>query len=73
MTTSTQPTVLSTEELACLRACAEGRGQADAGPLLASLAAKGMLDVHDGHPALTPAARHVLNPGEPGTLPGLDS
>lgn len=73
MTTSSQPTVLSTEELACLQACAEGRSQDHAGPLLSSLAAKGMLEIHDGRPTLTPAARHVLHPGEPGTVPGLDS
>lgn len=73
MTTSSQPSVLTTEELACLRACAEGQPAPGAGPVLESLAAKGMLEIHEGRPSLTPAAEHALHPGEPGTVPGLDN
>ena len=73
MTTSAQPCQLSTAELDCLRECAQGRSLPEDGPTLARLAAKGMLDEHDGRYALTPAAQHLLHPGEPGTVPGIDN
>lgn len=73
MTTTAHQTVLSPEELTCLRECAEGRTIARDGRVLDALAAKGMLDAHGGRYLLTPAARHVLHPGEPGTLPGIDN
>lgn len=73
MTTSSQPTVLNTDELDCLRECARGRCIPEDAELLATLAAKGMLDFHDGRYTLTPAAQHVLHAGEPGTVPGIDN
>jgi hypothetical protein len=70
MTTTSQQVVLSTEEIACLRACAEG---GDPDPrMLRALAAKGMVQAGDGH-ALTPAGRHALDVGAPGVVPGIDN
>jgi hypothetical protein len=72
MTTTSQQTVLSSEELDCLRSCAQGRiGDRDA-PMLQSLAAKGMLQGEHGRYALTPAAEHLLH-HDPGMLPGIDN
>lgn len=73
MTTTSHQTVLSPEELSCLRECAEGRTIGRDAGLLDALAAKGMLDASAGRYMLTPAARHVLHPEEPGTLPGIDN
>ena len=71
MTTSSQQTVLSVEELRCLRAIATGDGEVrDA--LVQALVAKGML-VSAGEPTtLTPAGHHALHVGEPGMVPGID-
>jgi hypothetical protein len=71
MTTTSQPDVLSTEELACLRACALGR---DPDPVMVrTLAAKGMLQTDNGH-VLTPAGRHALDVGAAGVVvPGIDN
>ena len=65
--------MLTADELACLRECAQGRCLPEDADTLAALAAKGMLDHHDGRYALTPAAQHVLHAGEPGTVPGIDN
>ena len=73
MTTTSQQSVLSPEELLCLHECAEGRSIARDAGLLAALAAKGMLDGSGGRYMLTPAAHHVLHPQEPGTVPGIDN
>ena len=73
MTTTSQHAVLNADELDCLRECARGRSLPEDAQLLAALAAKGMLDDHDGRYTLTPAAQHVLHAGEPGTVPGIDN
>ena len=53
MTTSSQHSVLTADELACLRECAQGRSIPDDASTLAALAAKGMLDLRDGRYVLT--------------------
>ena len=73
MTTTSQMTVLTPDELSCLRECAQGRSIPEDAQLLAALAAKGMLYDHEGRYTLTPAAQHVLHAGEPGTVPGIDN
>lgn len=70
MTTSSQQDVLSTDEIACLRACAEGHEPDPA--MVRTLAAKGMLQADDGH-ELTPAGRHALDVGAAGVVPGIDN
>lgn len=72
MTTSQQPAPLSTDEIACLRACMHN-AHAVAPDVREALAAKGMLQREAGHYLLTPAGRHVLNIGEPGIVPGVDN
>lgn len=71
MTTSSQQTVLTDAELACLLGVAQGRAPS-AGEATA-LAAKGMLSGDDasGH-TLTPAGHHAIHVDEPGMLPGID-
>lgn len=71
MTTSSQPSVLTTEELASLRDCAEGREIVPAA--CEALAAKGLLQREDGHYILTPAARHTLHQNGFGMVPGIDN
>ena len=73
MTTTSQQAVLTADELSCLRECAQGRSMPEDAGTLAALAAKGMLDQHEGRYTLTPAAQHVLHAGEPGTVPGIDN
>jgi len=73
MTTSSQQTVLSADELVVLRECAQGRSIPEDARTLATLAAKGMLDIHDGRYTLTPAGEHLLHAGEPGMVPGIDN
>lgn len=71
MTTTSQQDVLSTGEIACLRACAEGREPDPA--MVRTLAAKGMLQDGDGH-ELTPAGLHALDVGAAGVVvPGIDN
>lgn len=70
MTTSAQQDVLSTEEIACLRACADGRTP-DA-EMVRRLVAKGMLQP-DGGNAPTPAGWHALDVDAPGVVPGIDN
>ena len=73
MTTSTQQTVLTHAEVACLRDVAEGRPPANTGPAIAALVAKGMLSGDDAsRHTLTPAGHHAINVGEPGMVPGID-
>ena len=74
MTTSAQQTVLTAEEMACLRDCAEGNAGPRDAALLAALSAKGLVQADDHRrPTLTPAGHHLLHGHEPGTVPGLDS
>ena len=73
MTTTTQPNVLTPEELACLGECAQRRTIAGDARLLETLEAKGMLCRHGDGYALTPAAQHALHTGEPGMVPGIDN
>ena len=73
MTTSTQQTVLTEEEIRCLLAVANGDIQHSDQPILESLAAKGMIDGTQATAALTPAGRHAIHVGEPGQVPGIDT
>ncbi|MFD0738442.1 hypothetical protein ACFQZQ_03965 [Lysobacter koreensis] len=73
MTTSTQQTVLTEQEIACLRAIDQGQSQPADDPMLAALAAKGMVDLSHGSAVLTPAGRHATHVGEPGRVPGIDT
>ena len=71
MTTSAQQTVLSVDELSCLRAVATGEGTVrDAH--VQSLVAKGMLVSVAESTTLTPAGHHALHVDEPGVVPGID-
>lgn len=70
MTTSDQPSVLETGELAALRALARGGESTVPGAMCRALAAKGML-APDGR--LTPAGEHAIHVDEPGQVPGLDN
>lgn len=73
MTTSAQPAAPTAEELACLRDCAEGNAGPRDAALLDALVAKGLLQREGGGHVPTPAGRHLLHAGEPGTVPGLDN
>ena len=74
MTTSAQQTVLTAEEMACLRDCTEGNAGPRDAALLAALSAKGLVQADDHRrPTLTPAGHHLLHGHEPGTVPGIDS
>ena len=73
MTTSTQQAVLTAEEMACLRDCAEGNAGPRDAALLASLSAKGLVEGTGDRPVLTPAGQHLVHGRDPGTVPGLDS
>ena len=70
MTTSDQPSVLETDELAALRALARGDESTVPGVMCRALAAKGML-APDGR--LTPAGKHAIHVAEPGQVPGIDN
>lgn len=73
MTTSTQQTVLTIGEIACLRDVATGGQRITTDPEIASLVAKGMLSSDDAsRHTLTPAGHHAINVGEPGMVPGID-
>ncbi len=73
MTTSTQQTVLTDAEVACLRDVAEARPRATTDPAIEALVAKGMLSGDDAsRHTLTPAGHHAINVGEPGMVPGID-
>lgn len=73
MTTTTQQSVLSDAELACLRDCAKGARDMDSDAVHA-LVAKGMLQDDGGGPALTPAGHHALHVEQSGvSVPGIDT
>lgn len=71
MTTSSQPSVLTESELAALRALGGNEPTDVSDAMRACLAAKGMLQ--DAGGTLTPAGKHAIHIGEPGTVPGLDN
>ncbi len=73
MTTSTQQTVLSEEELRCLLAVANGAVQPSDQPTIEALAAKGMIDGAQASAVLTPAGQHAIHVGDPGRVPGIDT
>lgn len=73
MTTSTQQTVLTDDELRCLRDVARGLARSSDNMQLDALVAKGMLDADDAsHRTLTPAGRHAVDVSGPGMVPGID-
>ncbi len=73
MTTSTQQTVLTEEELRCLLAVANGGIQPSDHPTVEALAAKGMIDGALSSAVLTPAGQHAIHVSEPGRVPGIDT
>ena len=73
MTTSTQQTVLTEEELRCLLAVANGNVPSSDQPTIEALAAKGMIDGAQASAALTPAGQHAIHVSEPGRVPGIDT
>ena len=73
MTTSTQQTVLTADEIGCLRDVARGVPRPTDDATLCALVAKGMLDADDARRhTLTPAGRHAVNVAGPGMVPGID-
>ncbi|HVR81048.1 MAG TPA: hypothetical protein VHF02_03010 [Luteimonas sp.] len=72
MTTTSQQTVLSTDELACLLDCSRGAPITDHATAQV-LVAKGMLQADDGHHTLTPAGHHALHVDQPGVVSGIDT
>lgn len=73
MTTSTQQTVLTGDEIRCLRHVAQGMSIPPEDPSLCALVAKGMLDADDAsRHTLTPAGRHAVDVAGPGMVPGID-
>ena len=73
MTTSSQQTVLTEQELGCLRAIANGAVQSSDEPVIAALAAKGMIDAATASATLTPAGQHAIHVSQPGCVPGIDT
>ena len=73
MTTSSQQTVLTDEELACLRDVVDGVSRQVADPAILALVAKGMLSADDAsRHTLTPAGLHAVDVAGPGMVPGID-
>ncbi|MDQ3229285.1 MAG: hypothetical protein M3Q13_06055 [Pseudomonadota bacterium] len=72
MTTSSQQTVLTDEEIACLRDLAKGNARPAEAPEMCALIAKGMIQSQSGSCALTPAGMHAVNVSGPGNVPGID-
>ena len=72
VTTTSQQTVLSNDELTCLLECERGTPVVDR-VTAQSLVAKGMLEDADGNHVLTPAGHHALHVGQPGAVPGIDT
>ena len=73
MTTSTQQTVLTEEELRCLLAVANGDIQSSDQTTIEALAAKGMIDGTQASATLTPAGQHAIHVDQPGRVPGIDT
>jgi hypothetical protein len=73
VTTSTQQTVLTGDEINCLRDVARGVPRPTDDPTLCALVAKGMIDADDAsRHTLTPAGRHAIDVAGPGMVPGID-
>lgn len=72
MTTSSQQTVLTEDEIACLRDLARGTTRPADAPEMCALIAKGMVDSQSTGCRLTPAGRHAVNVSGPGNVPGID-
>jgi len=73
VTTSAQQTVLTGDEIGCLRDVARGMPRLADDPMVGALVAKGMLDADDAsRHTLTPAGRHAVDVAGPGMLPGID-
>lgn len=72
MTTSSQQTVLTDEEIACLRDLAKGVAKPADSPDVCALAAKGMVESKSSGCRLTPAGMHAVNVSGPGNVPGID-
>ena len=72
MTTSSQQTVLTEDEIACLRDLARGTSRPADAPEMCALIAKGMVESQSAECRLTPAGRHAVNVSGPGNVPGID-
>ncbi|MEJ7745848.1 MAG: hypothetical protein WKF61_03655 [Luteimonas sp.] len=72
MTTSSQQTVLTDEEIACLQELARGVAKPADSPDVYALAAKGMVEAQSSGCKLTPAGMHAVNVSGPGNVPGID-
>jgi hypothetical protein len=73
VTTSTQQTVLTGDEVNCLRDVARGVPRPTDDPTLCTLVAKGMIDADDAsRHTLTPAGRHAIDVAGPAMVPGID-
>lgn len=73
MTTSSQQTVLTDDEIACLRELAKGIAKPADNAELCALVAKGMVEPQSTGSRLTPAGKHAVNVSGPGNVPGIDS
>lgn len=72
MTTSSQQTVLTDGEIACLRELAKGITQSADTPEVGALVAKGMVEAQPSGCRLTPAGMHAVNVSGPGNVAGID-
>jgi len=72
MTTSSQQTVLTDDEIACLRDLARGTKKPVDAPEMCALIAKGMIESPSSECRLTPAGQHAVNVSGPGNVPGID-
>ncbi len=72
MTTSSQQTVLTEDEIACLRELAKGIVRPADTPEVCALVAKGMVDPTATGSRLTPAGMHAVNVSGPGNVAGID-
>lgn len=70
MTTSSQQTVLTDDEIACLRELAKGIAKPADTPEVCALVAKGMVETNSVR--LTPAGMHAVDVSGPGNVPGID-
>ncbi len=73
MTTSSQQTVLTEDEIACLRDLVKGNPRPVDAPEMCALIAKGMVQPQSGGCSLTPAGEHAVNVSGPGNVPGIDN
>lgn len=73
MTTTSQQTVLTDDETACLHELAKGIAKPAGTPEVTALQAKGMVEMQADGCRLTPAGMHAINVSAPGNVPGIDS